>query len=54
MKVLIDLSIMKEKRLGLKYKTFLTNKISSWQENVKKNNIMIYNGKYNDLQSENN
>ena len=51
----IDRFIYNEReRLGLKYKTFLTNKISSWQENVKKNNIMIYNGKYNDLQSENN
>ena len=51
----IDRFIFNEKsRLSLKYRTFNTEEISSWQENVKKNNIMIYNGKYNDLQSENN
>ena len=51
----IDRFIYNEReRLGLKYKTFTTNKISSWQEDVTKNTIMIYNGKYNDIRPENN
>ena len=51
----IDSFIYNEReKLGLKYKTFTTNKISSWQENVTKNTIMIYNGKYNDVRPENN
>jgi len=51
----IDRFIYNERnRLGLKYKTFTTNKISSWQEDVTKNTIMIYNGKYNDIRPKNN
>ena len=39
----IDRFIYNEReRLGLKYKTFTTNKISSWQEDVTKNTIMIF------------
>ena len=38
---------------SLKYRTFNTEEISSWQEDVKTNTIMIYNGKYDDIRQEN-
>ena len=51
----IDRFIFNEKsRLSLKYRTFNTEEISSWQEDVKTNTIMIYNGKYEDVRQENN
>ena len=51
----IDRFIYNEREtLGLKYKTFTNNKISSWLEGVEKNTIMIYNGKYNDIRPEHN
>tara|TARA_B100000686_G_C16407216_1_gene770349 strand:- start:322 stop:804 length:483 start_codon:yes stop_codon:yes gene_type:complete len=49
----IDRFIFNERnRLSLKYRTFNTEEISSWQEDVKTNTIMIYNGKYNDIRQE--
>ena len=51
----IDRFIFNEKsRLSLKYRTFNTEEISSWQEDVKTNTIMIYNGKYEDVRQANN
>tara|TARA_Y100001980_G_C14505010_1_gene280658 strand:+ start:454 stop:1065 length:612 start_codon:yes stop_codon:yes gene_type:complete len=51
----IDRFIFNEKsRLSLKYRTFNTEEISSWQEDIKTNTIMIYNGKYEDVRQENN
>ena len=51
----IDRFIFNERnRINLKYRTFQTNEISSWQEGIKNNTIMIYNGKYSDVQPDNN
>jgi len=51
----IDRFIFNERnRINLKYRTFNTNEISSWQEGIKNNTIMIYNGKYSDVQPDNN
>tara|TARA_B100000965_G_C19592800_1_gene758712 strand:- start:2253 stop:2873 length:621 start_codon:yes stop_codon:yes gene_type:complete len=50
----IDRFIFNERnRLSIKYRTFKTEEISSWQEDIKTNTIMIYNGKYNDIRQEN-